>query len=41
MFHEQTEALIEFYRARKLLLEVDATGMPEEIFTRVLELLKS
>ena len=39
VFHEQTEALIEFYRARKLLLEVDATGMPEEIFERVLELL--
>ena len=41
VFHEQTEALIEFYRARKLLLEVDATGLPEEIFLRVLELLKS
>lgn len=39
VFHEQTEALIEFYRARKLLLEVDATGMPEEVFERVLELL--
>ena len=39
VFHEQTEALIEFYRARKLLLEVDATGMPEEIFMRVLNLL--
>ena len=39
VFHEQTEALIEFYRARKLLLEVDATGMPEEIFERVLSLL--
>ncbi len=39
VFHEQTEALIEFYRARKLLLEVDATGMPEEIFERVLALL--
>ena len=39
VFHEQTEALIEFYRARKLLLEVDATGMPEEIFERVLKLL--
>ncbi|MBQ7593344.1 MAG: adenylate kinase [Synergistaceae bacterium] len=39
VFHEQTEALEEFYRARNLLLEVDATGMPEEIFARVLELL--
>lgn len=39
VFHEQTEALAEFYRARKLLLEVDATGMPEEVFARVLELL--
>lgn len=40
VFHDQTEALIEFYRSRKILLEVDATGMPEEIFERVLELLK-
>ena len=39
VFHEQTEALIEFYRAKNLLLEVDATGMPEEIFERVLSLL--
>lgn len=39
VFHEQTEALIEFYKARKLLLEVDATGMPEEIFERVISLL--
>ena len=39
VFHEQTEALIEFYKARNLLLEVDATGMPEEIFERVIALL--
>ena len=39
VFHEQTEALIEFYRARKLLIEVDATGMPETIFERVIALL--
>ena len=39
VFHEQTEALEEFYRKRNLLLEVDATGMPEEVFERVLELL--
>ena len=41
VFHDQTEALIEFYRKRNKLLEVDATGLPEEIFTRVLELLNS
>ena len=39
VFHEQTEALIEFYRSRNLLLEVDATGMPETIFERVISLL--
>ena len=39
VFHEQTEALVEFYRARNLLLEIDATGMPEEIFERVIDLL--
>ena len=41
VFHEQTEALIEFYRARNILLEVDATGMPEEIFERVIGLLNN
>lgn len=41
VFHEQTEALIEFYRARNILLEVDATGMPEEIFERVINLLSN
>lgn len=41
VFHDQTEALIEFYRSRHKLLEVDATGLPDEIFTRVLELLNS
>ena len=35
VFHEQTEALEDFYRSRGLLLEVDATGMPEEVFERV------
>ena len=39
VFHEQTEALIEYYKARNLLLEVDATGMPETIFERVIALL--
>ena len=41
VFHDQTEALIEYYRARNLLLEIDATGMPEEIFARVISMLKS
>ena len=41
VFHDQTEALIEFYRERELLREVDATGTPEEIFSRVLDQLKS
>lgn len=41
VFHEQTEALAEFYKARNLLLEVDATGIPEEVFSRVVEILKS
>ncbi|MBQ7150807.1 MAG: adenylate kinase [Synergistaceae bacterium] len=39
VFHEQTEPLIDFYRTKNLLLEVQATGKPEEIFARVLSLL--
>ncbi|MBQ7665846.1 MAG: adenylate kinase [Synergistaceae bacterium] len=41
VFHDQTEALIEFYRARDILLEIDATGMPEEVFERVIGLLSN
>ena len=40
VFHEQTEALVEFYRSRGLLIEIDATGMPEEVFSRVVETLE-
>ena len=39
VFHETTEALNEFYRPRNVLFEIDATGKPEDIFTRVVELL--
>lgn len=41
VFHEQTEALVEFYRTKGLLIEIDATGMPDEIFSRVLETLRN
>ena len=41
VYHEQTEELADFYRARNLLLEIDATGMPEEVFSRVVETLKN
>ena len=41
VYHEQTEELADFYRARNLLLEIDATGMPEEVFARVVETLKN
>lgn len=40
VFHEQTEALVEFYRSRGLLIEIDATGMPDEVFARVVETLE-
>lgn len=40
VYHEQTEALVEFYRAQGLLIEIDATGMPEEVFSRVVETLE-
>ncbi len=38
-FHEQTEKLIDFYRSEGLLLNVNASGTPEEIFNSVLDLL--
>ena len=40
VYHEQTEALVDFYRARGLLIEIDASGMPEEVFSRVVETLE-
>ncbi len=41
VYHEQTESLVDFYRTRNLLLEIDATGMPDEVFTRVIETLEN
>lgn len=41
VFHDQTEALIDFYRDRDLLIEIDADAMPEEVFARVLKKLES
>ena len=40
VFHEQTEALVEYYRKRGLLTEIDAIGTPDEIFDRVIETLE-
>lgn len=39
VFHEQTEALEDFYRERKLLFEIDAAKHPEEVFEQVLAVL--
>ena len=39
VFHEQTEALEDFYRERNLLFEIDAARHPEEVFEQVLALL--
>lgn len=41
VFHEQTEPLIEFYRDKGLLFEVNATGTPDEIFSRVQKVLRN
>ena len=41
VYHEQTESLVDFYRTRNLLLEIDATGMPDEVFARVIETLEN
>lgn len=39
VFHEQTEPLTNFYRAKNLLLEINADGKPEEVFAGVVKLL--
>ena len=39
VFHEQTEPLIDFYRTKGLLYEIDADKKPEEVFASVIELL--
>ena len=41
VYHDQTEPLIDFYKARNLLIEVDAAGTPEEVFSRVQDKLTS
>lgn len=41
VFHEQTEPLIEFYGNKGLLLEIDATGHPDEVFNLVIRLLQN
>lgn len=39
VFHTQTEPIIEFYRNRGVLFEVDGQSTPDEIFVRVKEAL--
>jgi adenylate kinase len=39
VYHEQTEPVIEYYRARNSLFEVKGTGTPDEVFTRIREVL--
>lgn len=36
LYRERAEPLLQFYRGRKLLREVDAVGTEDEIFARVL-----
>jgi len=35
VYHTQTESIIEFYREKGLLVEVDGTGKPDIIFNRI------
>jgi len=39
VYHSQTEPVIEYYRGRNLLLEVEGTGSPEDVFNRVRDIL--
>lgn len=38
-YHEQTEPLHEYYEKKGLLRQVDGTGSPDEVFTRIVEAL--
>jgi adenylate kinase len=40
-YHEQTEPLIEYYQARKILQTIDAALSPEEIFSNIMQALES
>ena len=39
LYHEQTEPLHEYYEKRGLLRQVDGTGSPDEVFSRIVEAL--
>jgi adenylate kinase len=40
VFHAQTEPLLEFYRGREILVEIDATGSPDEVTQAMLGAVK-
>jgi adenylate kinase len=40
LFHAETEPLLQFYRARDILREVDASGTPDEVRANVLAALR-
>jgi len=39
VYHEQTEPVIDYYGAKSSLFEVKGTGTPDEVFTRIREVL--
>ncbi len=40
VFHEQTEPLVEFYRSRGSLIDIDAMGTPDEVFSQTVAALE-
>ena len=41
VYQRQTYPLIEYYRSRGLLLDIDASGTPEEVFAAMRDALNS
>ncbi|MEK6937930.1 MAG: nucleoside monophosphate kinase [Nanoarchaeota archaeon] len=41
VYHKETAPLVEYYRKRRLLHQIDASSVPEEVSATVLELIKT
>ncbi len=39
IYHDQTEPVISFYRGKGLLIEIEGTGSPDDVFSRIREVL--
>ena len=39
IYHDQTEPVKDFYRGKRVLVEIDGTGSPDDVFDRIREVL--